>query len=1050
MTRPNYVYVSDSEEDSYKDVFWKSDPRCFFQPEVTKCYGLVFVLRTIIIYQLTWIDVIYLEDMEHTRIYEPALDEGKKIVQISRTVTVKCKKRLCIYRPGLTIRTRAFERYLSIIFENIKFINTKVTMYNVNVYFKNVQFIDSSVDDPPTDNLPMTVTDLCVTFSGVKIVHHVSNEKNCIRFDSIPNQVIHIENSSLENCNVVVQALNMWFKISNSTTDSSLAVQAKSILYSYVTHFTVTQVEQAVPFEMSASKLHVEVVDTSIKESFGGLVIRKTFSGFTASWLQILVVNSSFVRNIKNGLGAGLELIYQIPSNQYDNYIRILNSSFTKNKANKLGFQNSYGGAIAVYSEESQDLGSLKVQISGCDFVNNQAESGGGAIYITSPSKLIIFNSTFLVNSMSYISPEATFIKSTTSLSVDSSTFSYKAQREQSSMLEVRIQPQISFNVEYLDVTFICLSWHRLDTYTEFEPSYETGNLVLKTLLARCEPCMSAYYYPSKGIFSAFYLGNTTEIKILDQSIGQNTIECQLCPYGADCNAGHLKAKPNYWGTKLGNQVVFLQCPSGYYCSGTETAPCISYDTCSGNREGILCGECRQKYSISVLSEECIPNSECGVPWLWYVCLLAVTGYMLWYTFKDDILAIPSHLIIKFCMKEKSTSEDVDKGYFGILTYFVQAAAMMRLSVGIDSPDTLTSTVQQIEHYMGLLLSIELSYISYNLCPYEGITTYAKLNFKLIFLVAIYISWVVIFSLFLLISKIIINISKKNYSKGLNGIKLRFIIGIVEIIKYTYGGFSGVIFTCLTCVTMLDDLIWKYDGTIKCLNAWQIGMLSICIVYLIPFPLMLVLGLKLLDNGRISSTSFLLGCIMPLPFVIVCIVPLYQWKKKSTSNKVVAVGEFKEDESKQNVYLSSISDEIIAGFQGTYKTTKGGAQYWESIMILRRLLLGATGLLQNSIYEMSCCCILSIISLIHQIYVEPFIYDAANYVESFSLLLLCLASIISLLKSVYIQMGVIPQGSVVEFFNVLRFGKSTMILILILFVIICEIRAQCKRRYKTQ
>ena len=357
-------------------------------------------------------------------------------------------------------------------------------MYNINIYFKNMQFIDSSIDDIPNDYLPVTVTDLLVTFSSVKIVHNELIEKNCIRFDNSLDQVIHIENSYLENCNVFIKASNIWFKISNTTTDSNLVVQAKSILYSYAIHFTMNQVKQAVHFKMSASKLHVEVVDTIITETFGSLSIEKTFSGFTASWLQILVVNSRFVKNIKQGLGAGLEIIYQIPSNQYDNYIRILNSVFTKNRANKLGFHNSYGGAIAVYSEETKDLISLKVYISACNFVNNQAESGGGAIYITAPSKLIIYNSTFIVNSLSYISPEAIFIKSTTNSFVDSSSFSYEARRKESSLLEVRIQPQLSFSEEYLNITFICLAWHRLDTDTEFETSYETGDLVLKTLLA--------------------------------------------------------------------------------------------------------------------------------------------------------------------------------------------------------------------------------------------------------------------------------------------------------------------------------------------------------------------------------------------------------------------------------------------------------------------------------------------------------------------------------------------------------------------------------------
>ena len=116
MTRPNYVYVSDSEEDNYKDVFWQSDPRCFFQPEITKCYGLPFVLQTIITYQLMWIDVIYLEDIEHTRVSGFDLDEVRKIPEISRTITVKCKKSLCIYIPCLRITARIFERYLSLIF----------------------------------------------------------------------------------------------------------------------------------------------------------------------------------------------------------------------------------------------------------------------------------------------------------------------------------------------------------------------------------------------------------------------------------------------------------------------------------------------------------------------------------------------------------------------------------------------------------------------------------------------------------------------------------------------------------------------------------------------------------------------------------------------------------------------------------------------------------------------------------------------------------------------------------------------------------------------
>ena len=80
-------------------------------------------------------------------------------------------------------------------------------MYNINIYFKNMQFIDSSFDDIPNDYMPVTVTDLLVTFSSVKIVHNQLIEKNCIRFDNSLDQVIHIENSYLENCNVFIKGL---------------------------------------------------------------------------------------------------------------------------------------------------------------------------------------------------------------------------------------------------------------------------------------------------------------------------------------------------------------------------------------------------------------------------------------------------------------------------------------------------------------------------------------------------------------------------------------------------------------------------------------------------------------------------------------------------------------------------------------------------------------------------------------------------------------------------------------------------------------------------
>ena len=251
---------------------------------------------------------------------------------------------------------------------------------------------------------------------------------------------------------------------------------------------------------------------------------------------------------------------------------------------------------------------------------------------------------------------------------------------------------------------------------------------------------------------------------------------------GVNDTGYEVKAKPNYWGYKYNGQITFQQCPLGYCCTGSENNPCTTYNTCLGKRNGTLCGTCEQGYSLSAMSNQCLPNIDCNASWLWPIGLIAAMGYMLWYTVKDDILNFPTKLIVIISKIMRSSiqshSEEIDKGYFGILTYFIQAALMMRLSIELDTASSLSGTMQNIEKYIGLVLNIEISYVSQNWCPFIGMTTFVKLSFKLIFLLAIYISWLVFFSI-LSISLI----PKMCKSGNVNVMKLKFIKGIVEIIK---------------------------------------------------------------------------------------------------------------------------------------------------------------------------------------------------------------------------------------------------------------------------
>ena len=146
--------------------------------------------------------------------------------------------------------------------------------------------------------------------------------------------------------------------------------------------------------------------------------------------------------------------------------------------------------------------------------------------------------------------------------------------------------------------------------------------------------------------------------------------------------------------------------------------------------------------------------------------------------------------------------------------------------------------------------------------------------------------------------------------------------------------------------------------------------------------------------------------------------------------------------------MNTITKEIIDCFQGTYCKTSVGTKYWESVMILRRLLLGATTLIPDNIIQMALCFVLCLIFLIHHVILKTFICNSSNKVETLSLITLCLVSIINLFKSVYIQVGIVPEGPIIDYFKFQRIVESSFSIFLICFIIMVEITTKCKRSKK--
>ncbi len=557
-------------------------------------------------------------------------------------------------------------------------------------------------------------------------------------------------------------------------------------------------------------------------------------------------------------------------------------------------------------------------------------------------------------------------------------------------------------------------------------------------IFLKCAGCPESNYRPSKGVFHLSFLKEKARLWM-----EETPSKCLPCPLGGECPGHTLVPKPNFWGIYSSEKVTFYRCPVGYCCSGQPGDPCDQHNACSSTRTGALCSACRSGFSQSMLSSTCMPNDACRAHWFWVVVVLAAFVYMIWYTFKDDALKVPVailHKIMRFFQvnpnfpKENVNSTYVDKRYFGILIYYVQATAVLRTNIYLNSVDKLTHIMSLIETNIGFALTVELSYMPANVCPVSNISTTVKQVAKFVFLLGILLSWFSVFGILLLYEKISHRCSKEPHQHtGL--LKQKLISGLVKILKYSYGGYTKIVFFSLFCVTVGGNDVWFHDASVLCFSAWQKFMVIFGIGYIIAFPLMLFCGMKLLEKGCISGTNLLLGTLCPLPCLLLWLVQNCNRFKRSKGG----IHDVDDNNIGVNTFRTEEDRKMYLRFKRGYRAA-GGAQYWESVMLLRRLLLNIATLAHNIIIKSGVCVLLCTLFLMHHMYIQPFAHSTSNRVESLSLFLLCFGSTVNLGKSIYSHLGVTPGSSEAQMLETLSFMETIFLPGLVSLIFILEIR----------
>ncbi len=975
-----------------------------------------------------------------------------------------------ILNSSLIIRSNTLSK-IDLVFSDITIENSLIIIFNVVIKFTKCTLNKISIEGAVSPN-HRNISQMQITFHNSTL--------RCPKYQTSFNYGIQISGNivmmlsmswvSIQFCKVVlmVNALSL-----NIAQGNILGAFVKVGINSYLRTPSIINLQHTDflgigDFQTMLFELHnpyFTINNCSFKRFALEIMSGIHYSRYDQVLFHFQAVHSNFVKGQKHGNGGAL----MISSNVKNSSVILSDSIFAKNKAQKVSNSNpGKGGAVFVIGR------SVDLTVNRCIFDNNVGSDLGTGLYISEGIISMIVNLTFKLNRSLPVSNPIMAIYGpidTMDINVEIGNGYHNLHSIDFNVISIQqILGEIRANV-------YCPAWYTHLVEYQLGPSVIgiEGNQSppIDNLRYDCAACMEGFYTTSAQRNSISYSQRQSSL----QEDPEAKRGCVPCPYGALCSGNNVIPRPNYWGYWHKRELVFQQCPAGYCYSGRDSSTCMTHDYCEGNRTGAICGACQEGFSVSIVTGKCTSNKNCGHDeWFWLFAMLSVTLYALWYTLKDDIFSVlfstrtymkllcnlsrskkssihvelvQQHMNSSFSnhMSEERFSEktvaktiviskddgnkeeNLDKGYFGIVTYYVQMAAVLHIKIEFSDIDKSEPFLDKMLNNIGRFLNIELTQISFDICPITGLSMLGKHLYSFCSLFGIYISWSVIF---IVVSTCITLSQRKRKAfgivKGLESFRMKLVGGIVEIIKYTYAGFCGLIFMSLVCAKVGREYLWWYDGTNVCLENWQIIVVIFAVMYAFPFPFVLATGLGLLKQNNISAAAFVCCCLCPP-------VALYFVLRK-TKRRV-------------SDWLSSskASEIVITILQGPYRNDgQNMTLYWEAVISIRRLMITGMTLVNSASIRMTIITTLCLIFLMQHIFIMPFQVKTSNYIEAVSLLLLSIASVINLLKASLTDSGVIPSGPTVSFFKTLEFFEKIFVLLIIAIIFVTEVKLRKEKR----
>ena len=628
-------------------------------------------------------------------------------------------------------------------------------------------------------------------------------------------------------------------------------------------------------------------------------------------------------------------------------------------------------------------------------FKNNSADFMGGSIYAN--QKLVMSHVTLKTSrhqkDTSYV---ATLVSSIKSCSLENVTFGVR------NAIDSRVIAFFSGGRHALKLdrqsTFICQKGSLMK-----EKSFPIDKEWFQLFTFHCGLCPPDFYSLRHSIFT-----NGTK----------NNAKCLRCPSGGRCRSGLLKAKDNFWGyedDKWGI-VKFIALPIGYGCSGSQ---CVTHNVCAPNRQGKLCGACKNGYSESAFSAKCISNEQCKESKFWLISSFSLLLFLIFFFYKqviinfvksqfkvikkknlqrdidedtqvglitdDGYMASNAYLqrnaqaeghknTVDNCFHHETHNSDIATGLIKVMFYFYQTEYILRSY----SSDVGNHIFLRLRHVVGSLFNFEFSsgHDGSFSCALYGMTPITKIALRMSLVAMVFVILISMLAFTNVYQRIrgrlryqAVTIQSAARTTRF-GDKVTWMI--FEIALLSYGVITKAVFALLTCSKVGNKQFLFIQGNIQCYKPWQYALMGVGFCWVIPFCLFVILLPGLLRGRNITKKGIFFGLSFPLLFLFYFFVATCVSKQQQRQHNL----------AQTDYWINGIL-KILAG---PFKTTRKHHIRWEGVYLVRRLiLLSVNAFVEDQISKLYTLLLIQVLFLLHHVYMRPFKSKLLNSLEATSL-----------------------------------------------------------------